>query len=133
LPAEAMQYDVTPAGRHYLLMHFDIPGPNRDSWKVPIGGAVSDPLTLSMDQLEALPTHSEIVTMEHAGNGHGLLEPPVRSMPWLKGAVGNAEWTGTPLWPLLAAAGISDDAVEVVFTGADSVISYTTGCVPVPR
>ena len=43
-------------------------------------------------------------------------------MPWITGAVGNAEWTGTPLWPLLAAAGISEDAVEVLFTGADSGI-----------
>jgi DMSO/TMAO reductase YedYZ molybdopterin-dependent catalytic subunit len=41
------------------------------------------------------------------------------SQPWLVEAVGTAEWTGTPLAPLLAEAGIPDDAVDVVFTGAD--------------
>lgn len=41
------------------------------------------------------------------------------SQPWLVEAVGNAEWTGTPLAPLLREAGLSDDAVDVVFTGAD--------------
>jgi sulfane dehydrogenase subunit SoxC len=37
----------------------------------------------------------------------------------LEEAVGTAEWTGTPLGPLLEEAGVADDAVEVVFGGAD--------------
>lgn len=41
------------------------------------------------------------------------------SQPWLVEAIGTAEWTGTPLGPLLAEAGLSSDAVEVVFTGDD--------------
>ncbi|WP_320065252.1 molybdopterin-dependent oxidoreductase [Micromonospora sp. RTGN7] len=41
------------------------------------------------------------------------------SQPWLVEAVGNAEWTGTPLAPLLREAGLAPDAVDVVFTGAD--------------
>ena len=35
------------------------------------------------------------------------------------GAVGNAEWTGTPLPPILEEAGLQPDAIELVFTGAD--------------
>jgi DMSO/TMAO reductase YedYZ molybdopterin-dependent catalytic subunit len=34
-------------------------------------------------------------------------------------AVGTAEWTGAPLANLLRAAGLREDAVDVVFTGAD--------------
>jgi DMSO/TMAO reductase YedYZ molybdopterin-dependent catalytic subunit len=34
-------------------------------------------------------------------------------------AVGTSEWTGTPLAGVLAEAGVSPDAVELVFTGAD--------------
>ena len=34
-------------------------------------------------------------------------------------AAGNAEWTGTPLAPLLREAGIAPEAMDVVFTGAD--------------
>jgi DMSO/TMAO reductase YedYZ molybdopterin-dependent catalytic subunit len=47
------------------------------------------------------------------------LEPRPHSQPWLEGAVGNAEWTGTPLAGVLERAGLEDDAVEVVLTGAD--------------
>ena len=41
------------------------------------------------------------------------------SQPWLVEAVGTAEWTGTPLAGVLADAGVSADACELVFTGAD--------------
>jgi DMSO/TMAO reductase YedYZ molybdopterin-dependent catalytic subunit len=59
------------------------------------------------------------VTLECAGNGRALLEPRVLSQPWLADAIGTAEWTGTPLAPLLREAGIDARAVEVVFTGID--------------
>jgi DMSO/TMAO reductase YedYZ molybdopterin-dependent catalytic subunit len=57
--------------------------------------------------------------MECAGNGRALLTPRPVSQPWLVEAVGTAEWTGVPLRVLLAAAGVEEDAVDVVFTGAD--------------
>jgi DMSO/TMAO reductase YedYZ molybdopterin-dependent catalytic subunit len=59
------------------------------------------------------------VTLECAGNGRARLSPRPVSQPWLQEAVGTAEWTGTPLAPLLAEAGLRKDAVEVVFVGAD--------------
>jgi DMSO/TMAO reductase YedYZ molybdopterin-dependent catalytic subunit len=57
--------------------------------------------------------------MECAGNGRARLDPRPVSQPWLLEAVGTAEWTGTPLAPLLEEAGVSDGAVDVVFTGCD--------------
>jgi DMSO/TMAO reductase YedYZ molybdopterin-dependent catalytic subunit len=42
------------------------------------------------------------------------------SIPWLGEAIGTAEWTGTPLRPLLEEAGLEPGAVEVVFGGADA-------------
>jgi DMSO/TMAO reductase YedYZ molybdopterin-dependent catalytic subunit len=57
--------------------------------------------------------------MECAGNGRALLEPRAISQPWLREAVGTAEWTGTPLRGLLDRAGLAGDAVEVLFTGMD--------------
>ena len=59
------------------------------------------------------------VTMECAGNGRARLEPRPISQPWLAEAIGTAEWTGVPLAPLLAEAGLAADALEVVFTGLD--------------
>ena len=47
------------------------------------------------------------------------MPPRALSQPWLTEAVGTAEWTGTPLAPILEEAGIGDGALEVVFTGLD--------------
>ena len=57
--------------------------------------------------------------MECAGNGRGRFEPRPLSLPWLHEAIGTAEWTGTPLWPLIEEAGPTADAVELAFRGAD--------------
>jgi DMSO/TMAO reductase YedYZ molybdopterin-dependent catalytic subunit len=80
---------------------------------------VERPLALTLDELKARPARTLAVTMECAGNGRALLEPRPLSQPWLLEAVGTAEWTGTPLAPLLREAGLSPGAVEVVFTGLD--------------
>ena len=78
-----------------------------------------DPLELSIADLKARPSVTTTVTMECAGNGRARLSPRPISQPWLGEAVGTAEWTGTPLRPLLEEAGPLDEAVELVFAGAD--------------
>ena len=143
MPLEALRYPITPAGLHYLLIHFDIPpydapddyppaadapamdapaadatAPN-DSWRLEISGLVNRPLSLSLPQLMARPAVTAAVTMECAGNGRALLSPRPLSQPWLHEAIGTARWTGTPLAPLLAAAGLRPNAQELVFTGRD--------------
>jgi sulfane dehydrogenase subunit SoxC len=119
LPLEALRYPVTPVGLHYLLTHYDIPAVDPDAWRLEIGGSVERPLTLSLDDLRARDTVTLPVTLECAGNGRALLEPRPLSQPWLTEAVGTAEWTGVPLAPLLAEAGLRDDAVELLFSGLD--------------
>ncbi|SCG63265.1 sulfite oxidase [Micromonospora humi] len=119
IPLEALRYDVTPAGLHYLLIHYDIPDVDPDAHTLTVSGAVARPLRLDLAALRARPRVTRQVTLECAGNGRALLHPRPVSQPWLVEAVGNAEWTGTPLAPLLREAGLSDDAVDVVFTGAD--------------
>ena len=119
MPLEALRYDVTPIGMHYLLTHFDIPETDEASWIVSIGGRVRRPFVLSMDDVRARAAVTMPVTMECAGNGRARLHPRPISQPWLSEAIGTAEWTGTPLRPLLEGASLEDDAVELVFTGAD--------------
>ena len=119
LPLEALRYPVTPVGLHYLLIHYDIPAVDPGAWRLELRGSLERPLSLSLDDLRERETVTMAVTLECAGNGRARLEPRPLSQPWLTEAVGNAEWTGTPLAPLLAEAGLRDDAVEVVFTGAD--------------
>lgn len=119
IPLEALRYDVTPAGLHYLLIHYDIPDLDPATHTLTVDGRVTRPLTLDLADLRARPRVTRRVTLECAGNGRALLRPRPVSQPWLVEAVGNAEWTGTPLAPLLRAAGIDPAAVDVVFTGAD--------------
>jgi DMSO/TMAO reductase YedYZ molybdopterin-dependent catalytic subunit len=119
MPLEALRYDVTPPGLHYILVHYDIPAADADDWQLTIGGRVRRPLTLDIKTLRSLPASTVRVTMECAGNGRALLMPRPVSQPWLVEAVGTAEWTGTPLRVLLAEAGVETDCVNAVFTGAD--------------
>jgi len=119
MPLEALRYDVTPVGLHYLLIHFDIPEADERAWTLEVGGAVARPRALTMDELRRRPQVTAPVTLECAGNGRARLDPRPISQPWLEEAVGTAEWTGTPLAPLLEEAGVGPEAVEVVFAGAD--------------
>ncbi len=119
MPLEALRYDLTPTGMHYLLIHFDIPAVEADAWRLKVGGVVERPFELTLAEVRALPQQTIRVTMECAGNGRARLKPRPVSQPWLYEAIGTADWTGTSLWPLLERAGLTEEAVELVFTGAD--------------
>jgi len=120
LPLEALRYDVTPPGLHYVLTHYDIPYvPDDTEWQLTVGGLVRRPLRLTPADLRAFPQVTTRVTLECAGNGRALLTPRPVSQPWLVEAVGTADWTGVPLRLVLEQAGVEQGAVDVVFTGAD--------------
>jgi len=119
MPLEALRYRVTPLGLHYVLVHYDIPAVDPAAWRLVVDGSVDRGLVLSLDDLRDRPSVTRRVTMECAGNGRARLSPRALSQPWLVEAVGTAEWTGTPLRPLLEEAGLSGRAVEVVFSGLD--------------
>jgi DMSO/TMAO reductase YedYZ molybdopterin-dependent catalytic subunit len=119
IPLEALRYDVTPAGLHYLLSHFDVPHVPDDRWQVELTGRLRRPGVVSLEEIKRYPPRTQPVLLECAGNGRGLMTPRYPSMPWLCEAVGNAEWTGTPLRHVLEQAGPLDDVVEFAFIGAD--------------
>lgn len=119
MPLEALRYDVTPGGLHYLLIHFDIPAGDADDWRLAIGGQVERPRVLTLEEIKALPARTLRVTLECAGNGRGQMSPRYPSMPWIEEGVSTAEWTGTPLAALLEAAGVRPGAREIVFRGTD--------------
>src|SRR3954449_13613937 len=119
LPLEALAYDVTPAGLHYLLIHYDIPVVDPGHWRLKVDGQVGRELSLSLEELRSRPAVTHAVTLECAGNGRAQLSPRPLSQPWLIEAIGTADWTGVALGALLDAAGVSDGAREVVFRGLD--------------
>lgn len=119
MPLEALRYPITPLGLHYLLIHFDIPSVDAGSFELAVGGHVSNPLHLDLDELKSRPATTLAVTLECAGNGRARLAPRPLSQPWLGEAVGTAEWTGTSLASVLREARLRHGAVDVVFTGLD--------------
>jgi len=119
MPLEALRHAVTPVGMHYVLVHFDVPDIDEAAHDLVVDGLVERPLTLTMAELRARPAVTLPVVMECAGSGRAHLAPRPVSAPWHDEAVGCAEWTGTPLRGVLADAGVRDEAVEILFTGAD--------------
>ena len=126
MPLELLREPITPVGLHYLLIHFDIPHVDAETWRLEIGGLVRQPLELSLAELRARPARTLTITLECAGNGRALIPDHTPSQPWLREAVGTAEWTGTPLAPILAEAGLAESARNLVFTGLDRGIQHET-------
>jgi DMSO/TMAO reductase YedYZ molybdopterin-dependent catalytic subunit len=117
---ETLRHDVTPLGMHYLLNHFDVPYvPDASKWTLAVSGAVRSPLTIGLDAIKALPQRTVRVTLECAGNGRSNMSPRWPSMPWMEGAVGTSDWTGTPLRHVLERAGLLPEAIHVVCFGKD--------------
>jgi DMSO/TMAO reductase YedYZ molybdopterin-dependent catalytic subunit len=120
LPLEALRYDVTPAGMHFLLSRFDVPYvASAEQWCLDICGRVRTPLRLSFAEIRKFPAMTLRVTLECAGNGRANFMPRWQTQPWEYGAVGTAEWTGTALHHLLEKAKLEADAVDIAFLGAD--------------
>jgi sulfane dehydrogenase subunit SoxC len=104
----------------YELNHFETPTIDPGGYRLTIGGNVSRSVTLTLDQIKAMPAIKEIVLLECAGNGRAALNPwkPFPA-PWFQDAIGCLEYKGVPLATVLKLAGIRPGSVEVVFTGAD--------------
>ena len=119
MPLEALRWEVTPVGLHYLLIHYDIPAVDQAAWRLEVAGRVRRPLSLTLDYLRSRPAVDLPVTMECAGNGRARLDPRPISQPWIAEAIGTARWTGTPLRGILEEAGVESDTVEIGFTALD--------------
>lgn len=119
MPLEALRYDVTPVGLHYLLVHYDIPDVDPAAWSLRVEGLVEHERSFNLEAIRSRPMETLRVTIECAGNGRARLLPRPVSQPWLTEAVGTADWTGTPLRSLLGECGIRSGAVDLAFTGAD--------------
>src|SRR5499425_648431 len=106
---------VMPNKRFYVRNHFQIPQLDASSWRLNVVGLVERPLSLSLRDLVKMPSQTEFVTLECAGNGRSLLSPRVNGEQWNLGAVSTAESTGVPLTEVLVRAGVKTGASEAVF------------------
>jgi DMSO/TMAO reductase YedYZ molybdopterin-dependent catalytic subunit/rhodanese-related sulfurtransferase/glyoxylase-like metal-dependent hydrolase (beta-lactamase superfamily II) len=110
---------VMPSARFYVRNHFATPVLDTGAWRLEVGGLVERPLHLGLRDLQNMPSHTLVATLECAGNGRSLFDPAVPGEQWQLGAVSTAEWTGVPLVEVLDRAGIRSTAREIVLRGAD--------------
>src|SRR4051794_23623496 len=115
-PPEALVGEITPTEFHYVRSNFSLP---THDGMLEIGGAVANPLTLTLDDLRAMPAHERAVTLECAGNGRLEMRPLPIGEPWGDYAVSTARWKGALLHDVLQQARPAAEGVEVRFEGAD--------------
>jgi DMSO/TMAO reductase YedYZ molybdopterin-dependent catalytic subunit len=118
-PLDQVDSYLTPTELFYIRSHFSAPKLELASYRLRIGGAVTNPLSLTYQQLREMPAETQVATLECAGNSRVFMVPQVSGAQWELGAVGNAEWTGVSLGALLERAGLAADACEIVLEGAD--------------
>ena len=110
--------EVTPT---YLFYRIDInpivPEVDSNSWNLTIKGLVDKPLTINYDQIKAMPSVQEYVTLECISNKVG------------GELISTALWKGVRLSYLLNEAGIKPNVKYVVFRCADG---YDVG-IPIER
>lgn len=98
----------TPRDEFATTQHYGHPVVDPATYRLHVSGLVDQNLSLSIDELRAMPSREIVVGFECSGNGG-----PVN------GLCGNGRWTGVPLRTVLDRAGVKPDAKEFVFFGAD--------------
>jgi len=112
------------------------PAVDETSWRLEVGGLVSTPLSLTLDEIRARPAVSQVVTMQCISNPIG------------GDLTGTSLWTGTRLKDLLDEAGLAPGAQELAIESADgfyesvamddllderTLLVYAMNGVPLPR
>lgn len=112
---------ITPNDRMFVRWNWNMPTQIKAAeHRVAVGGAVKQPVSLTLDEIAAAGEHVEVVAINQcAGNGRGLSQPRVTGGQWGNGAMGCARWTGVRLKDVLAKAGVGDAATRVRFAGLD--------------
>src|SRR6266478_5354904 len=110
---EQLQSWITPNDQCFHVQHYGVPDFDVDQWRLEISGLVRSPKTLTLAELKSRRRKNVIATLECSGNS---------SSSGFAGAIGNVQWTGTPLAPLLRECGLLDRGTEVVFFGNDEKI-----------
>lgn len=123
---ELGQHEITPNENFFHRNHGNIPQINAEDYHLHIVGLVNQKLSLSLDELKALPGYSLTATISCAGNRrrelHELSDLSAEVL-WDAHAVGTAIWTGCRMRDILALAGLPENqsGLHLAFTGLDEV------------
>ena len=120
MPSAYFDQWLTPADKFFVRQHIPRPTVDLASFKLQVNGMVSKQLELKLDDLRKLPQHKVVATLECTGNGRGFYRPRVPGIQWMRGGIGNAEWTGPRISDIFKLAGAKPDAAYLESDGADA-------------
>ncbi len=118
-PTDRLTTYITPNEDFFVRHHSPTEAPDPDGWSLAVEGEVARPFRLSLDELKRFPPTTVTCVLECAGNGRSLYQPSVQGLPWGRGAVGNARWTGVRVADLLERAGVKAGARHLHTAGTD--------------
>src|SRR4030088_2754484 len=124
-PFEVFDQSVfTPNDRFFMRWHWAvIPTEiNVETFRLAVRGHVNRNLSLSLNDILALPQVELVAVNQCSGNSRGYFQPRVPGGQWSNGSMGNARWTGVRLRDVLDRAGLKPGAVQVRFNGMDEAI-----------
>src|SRR5262245_35477606 len=101
---------VTPEQNYFVVAHYGVPTVDAATWKLDVRGRVANPRSYTLDELKKRARSQRECSFECGGN---------RGAAIMNRMIGNARWTGTPLWPIIQEAKPLGDALEVICWGAD--------------
>lgn len=127
---------VTPNDDFYTVAYrFDKIDLRLDQWQLEVGGAVQTPQSYTIDELRAMPSVTEMRTLECISNPIG------------GNLISNAWWKGVPMRSILEQAGVKPSGIELKIESADgystsiplalamhphSLLAYEMNGVPLP-
>lgn len=121
-PFEVFDKDVfTPNDQFFVRWHWSgIPtSVDPHTFRLTVSGHIERPLSLSLDDLLAMPRVEIAAVNQCSGNSRGYVTPRVPGAQWGNGAMGNARWLGVSLKDVLDRAGVKAGAERVRFSGLD--------------
>jgi DMSO/TMAO reductase YedYZ molybdopterin-dependent catalytic subunit len=100
---------LIPNERFFVRNHTRTPAIDPATWRLTVhGSGVRRPLSLSLRDLERLPSRGLTSVVECAGNGRSFFGTqqgtPASGTPWKLGGIGAARWRGVPLGEVLERA-----------------------------
>jgi len=111
---------ITPTENFYIRNHYlEVPDFSETTWNLEVKGCVNSPLSLSMNDIRALPKKELDITLECAGNSRSYMMPQAEGIQFNHGAVSTGRFKGVSLNTILNLAGLKSTAKEIIFSGGD--------------
>jgi DMSO/TMAO reductase YedYZ molybdopterin-dependent catalytic subunit len=108
----------TPNDQFYVRWHWAVIPTSVDvnTFKLNVHGHVNQTVSLSLQDILAMPQVDLAAVNQCSGNSRGFFEPRVPGGEWANGAMGNARWLGVRL------KGVKAGAVQVRFSGLEEPV-----------